>query len=197
MLKIHPRLHAFLHDGAILEHHFQPRLVHLRVNQVQRKLALIDVLELLSRLPFLGHHEDMLQRLDGVCLQLPQRYDRRAELDTGKSEMVRASGHVLNVGSRGGGSACRVLTLDQRFHRLGAILIHRHHDKRFFASYFPHDCVEALVWLDAILLHWRWLWLFVPQRGFNHPSHAFKPGMIVGVLMPFRSGFTCWRIPNF
>src|SRR5262245_14187348 len=65
-----PCLHAFLHDGAILKYHFQPPPVHLRINQVQRKLALVDMLEPQSPLPFLQHHAHMLESLNPTATLL-------------------------------------------------------------------------------------------------------------------------------
>jgi hypothetical protein len=60
VLKIHPCLHAFLHDGAIPEHRLQLRPMHLRVYEGQRTLSRVDMLEPQLRLPFL--------RITNTCL---------------------------------------------------------------------------------------------------------------------------------
>src|SRR4030095_396835 len=53
VLKIHPCLHAFLHDGAIPEHRLQLRPMHMRVYEGQRTLSRVDILEPHLRLTFL------------------------------------------------------------------------------------------------------------------------------------------------
>jgi hypothetical protein len=52
--------------------------------------ALIDVLELQLRLPFLQHHEDMRQ--------LPQHRDWRAAFDMGTSAMIKAGSRLQPQG---------------------------------------------------------------------------------------------------
>jgi hypothetical protein len=70
--------------------------------------ALIDVLELQLRLPFLQHHEDMLQRPNGECLQLPQHRDWRAACDMGTSAMIKARGRLQLQGFVAEVFYCRV-----------------------------------------------------------------------------------------